>query len=98
VPRAGAVPVTITTSDSSIVTLGAGNTAQATLEAGSRVVPVTFTTTGTPGTAVLTFAFGGEVRQLLVVVGNPPASELPTIFAAPVCVSTSATNTCKADP
>ena len=94
-PRAGAVQVTVTTSDPSIVSVGAGTTAVLTLEAGSLVLPTTFTTLGIEGAAVLSFEFDGLLRELLIVVGNPPASQLPAVVAAPVCVTTDATQPCR---
>jgi hypothetical protein len=94
-PRASAVSVTVTTSDPSIVSVGAGTTMALTLEAGSLVLPTTFTTLGTVGSAVLSFEFDGMRRELLIVVGNPPSSQLPAVMAAPVCVTTDATQPCR---
>ncbi len=85
-PRADAVSVTVTTSNPSVVSLGAGNSAVVTLDAGSLVLPVTFSTTGAEGAALLTFEFDGVRRELLVVVGNPPASQLPAVVAPVVGV------------
>ena len=47
----------------------------------------TFTVaTGLEGVATLTLDAGGEKRQLVVVVGTPPASRIPTIVAPVVGV------------
>jgi hypothetical protein len=85
-PNPQAVAVTVTTSNPSIVTLGASSSIQVTLEAGSLVVPVTFGTTGVEGAALLTFTFDGVTRELLVIVGNPPTSALPAVVAPVVGV------------
>lgn len=85
-PAAGEVGVTITTSDPSLVSIGAGASVSTSISAGARVVPVTFATSGVTGAAILTFEFEGVQRQLLIVVGNPPASELPAVVAPVVGV------------
>jgi hypothetical protein len=76
IPAASPVAVTVTSSDPLVATAAAG-----TIAAGDRVLPVSVSTTGTAGVAVLTFEFDGQRLQLLVVVGNPPASALPALSA-----------------
>ncbi len=75
-PATAPVFVTVTSSNPSVASAGAG-----TIGVGDRVVPVTITTTGAQGVAVLTFEFDGQRRELVVVVGNPAASELPAVVA-----------------
>jgi hypothetical protein len=80
-PRSGDTVVTISSSDPSIATAPGA----ATIPAGQQ--SVTFTVaTGLEGVATLTLDAGGEQRQLVVVVGTPPASRLPTIVAPVVGV------------
>ncbi len=84
-PAATATSVTITSGNPAIVSLGAGASV-VTIDAGGTVAPVAIATSGTSGAAILTFEFGGVRRELLVVVGNPPASELPAVLAPVVGV------------
>lgn len=79
--RAGALPVTVTTSTPSIVSFGAASTVTLNLDAGSLVLPIGLATTGTEGAAILTFEFDGLRRELLFIVGNPPASQLPAVVS-----------------
>jgi hypothetical protein len=83
---ASPVQVTVTTSNPQIVSLGASETVTATLDAGALVVPITFTSAGTEGAAVLTFEFEGQKRELVVVVGNPLPSQIPAAVAPVVGV------------
>jgi methionine-rich copper-binding protein CopC len=79
--QAASTTVVITSSNPAVVGLGAGASATTTLTAGTVAVPVDLFTSGAVGTAVLRFAFDGTVEELLVVVGNPPASDRPAITA-----------------
>ena len=85
-PRPGPLSVTVTTSNPSIVSFGASTTVTASLDAGSLVVPVGVTTTGTEGAAILAFEFEGVRREVLFIVGSPPASQLPAVVAPVVGV------------
>ena len=58
----------------------------ASIPAGSVSVPLDLLTTGTAGAALLRFEFDGLVRELLVIVGDLPASQLPAVTAPPVGV------------
>jgi hypothetical protein len=75
-PRAEQVNVTVTSSDPAVVVTGNG-----TIAAGESVLPVTISTFGNEGAALLTFEFDGQRLALQVVVGNPPASQLPAVTA-----------------
>lgn len=74
-------PVTVTTSNPAVVSLGAANSLVTTLDSGGVSVQLTFSTAGVDGAALLTFEFGNVRRELLVIVGNPPASQLPAVVA-----------------
>jgi hypothetical protein len=80
-PRSGSTVVTISSSDPSIAIV----TEAVAIPAGQQ--SATFTVaTGLEGVATLTLDAGGEKRQLVVVVGTPPASRIPTIVAPVVGV------------
>jgi hypothetical protein len=80
-PTGGAVPVTVVTTDPSVATV----TTAVVIPAGQR--SATFVvSTGVQGVATLTLEAGGERRQVVVVVGTPPASMIPTVFAPVVGV------------
>ena len=80
-PRSGDTVVTISSSDPNIATAPEA----VTIPAGQQ--SATFTVaTGLEGVATLTLDAGGEKRQLVVVVGTPPASRIPTIVAPVVGV------------
>jgi len=80
-PQAADVQVTVTTSNAAIMTLGGSATANFTIPAGQQLLELSLITTGTEGAAALTFTFQDQKRELLVVVGNPPANQLPAITA-----------------
>jgi hypothetical protein len=78
-PAALSTPVTITSSDETVAAvIGA-----VVVAAGSTTATMTIAT-GSNGFAVLTLAAGGEVRELTVIVGTPPAGVIPPIVAPPV--------------
>jgi hypothetical protein len=79
--RATPLTVMVTSGNPSIVAFGASSSITQTIEAGDRVIPIAMTTTGTEGAAVLTFEFDGVRQELLIVVGNPPASQVPAVVA-----------------
>jgi hypothetical protein len=80
-PRASDTPVTISSSDPNVASV-AGDV---TIPAGQ--LSATFTVgTGIEGVATLTLTAAGEMRQLVVVVGTPPASRIPAIVAPVVGV------------
>jgi hypothetical protein len=76
-PRSTATSVTMTSTNPSIAAVGVGTT----IAAGSLVAPVNFVTTGTEGAAVIRFEYDGITRDLLIVVGNPPPSQIPAVTA-----------------
>jgi hypothetical protein len=86
-PRGDALQVTISTSRPDLVSLGAAPSATVTVDAGSTVAPLSVTTSGEAGVAVLTFEFDGVRRQILFVVGDVPASALPVILAPVIGVT-----------
>jgi hypothetical protein len=79
-PLAAATPtsVTITSGNPAIVSVGSP---LVTIDAGNRVAPVTISTSGTSGAAILTFEFDGVRRDMLIVVGDVPASQLPAVVS-----------------
>jgi hypothetical protein len=79
--RATDTSVTITTSDPAIATTTGGASTTVVIPAGSLVAPLGLLTTGTQGAALLRFEFDGTARDLVVVVGNPPASQIPAVTA-----------------
>jgi hypothetical protein len=80
-PRSVDVPVTVTSSDPGVVTVGTGGTAALVIPAGSLVLPITLGTLGVEGAALLSFEFEGQRLDVLVVVGNPLPSQLPAVVA-----------------
>ncbi|MGE5243271.1 MAG: Ig-like domain-containing protein [Betaproteobacteria bacterium] len=80
-PAAAVVSVTVTSSNPSIVAVGGGATTTITIGAGEQVLQLPIDISGTEGAALLTIESGGERRELLVVVGNPPASAIPAVTA-----------------
>jgi hypothetical protein len=83
-PAGASTPVHVTSSNTQVALVAGGAAADVLLGAGEQAVMLPVVTTGTQGTAVLTFEFGGERRELLVIVGTPSASEIPAITAPPV--------------
>ena len=81
--RGTATPVTITSSNPSIVSLGGNASLTTSIAAGSLTVPVPLLTTGATGVAVLRFEFDGGIQDLLVVVGTLSPSQIP-VLSAPV--------------
>jgi len=75
-PSATAVPVTVVTTDPSVATVSSAVSIPAGQQSATLIV-----TTGTQGVATLTVEASGERRQVVVVVGTPPASMIPTVFA-----------------
>jgi hypothetical protein len=80
--RGVATPITISSSNPAVVSAAVSTT----IAAGALVAPVSLLTTGVEGAAVLTFTFDGTTRDLLVVVGNPPPSQIPAVTAPVVGV------------
>ena len=76
-PRATATTVTISSSNPSIVSLGGSATLTTNIAAGNLTASVPLLTTGASGVAVLRFEFGGEIQDLLVVVGTLSPSQIP---------------------
>jgi hypothetical protein len=80
-PAPGDTPVTVTSSNPAVAEV----LDPVTIPAGARTAMFTVTA-GTAGTAELILRGGGEGRVLTVIVGVPPAGNLPPIVAAPVGV------------
>ncbi|MEQ1868664.1 MAG: Ig-like domain-containing protein [Vicinamibacterales bacterium] len=78
---ASSTPVAVTSSNPAIATVSGS----VTIAAGSRSANVTLST-GTPGTATLTFTAGNESREFTVVVGPPEPGTEPPVLARPVGV------------
>jgi hypothetical protein len=85
-PSPGATAVLVTTSDPSIAAIGIDPSASMTIDPGSQVLDLQLSIPGTEGAAVLTFDFNGQRRELVVIVGNPPASAIPVLIAPVVGV------------
>jgi hypothetical protein len=85
-PAATPVQVVVTSSDASIAALGTGATVTVTIDPGTQVINLPLSIIGTEGVAVLTFEFEGQRRELIVIVGNPPASQVPALTAPVVGV------------
>jgi hypothetical protein len=64
-----------------VATLGGGATATGTVNAGEQVLQLQVVVSGTEGAALLTLEFDGQRRELIIIVGNPPASEIPAVTA-----------------
>jgi hypothetical protein len=85
-PNTSATTVTITSSNTAIVGLSGGASSTAIIPAGSVSLPFDLFATGTAGAAILRFEFDGIMRELLIVVGDPPASQLPAVTSPPIGV------------
>jgi hypothetical protein len=81
-----ATVVTVTSSNTNVATLGGAASTTSTIPIGSQSVDLPISLSGTEGAALLTFEFGGVRRELLIVVGNPPASDIPALSAPVVGV------------
>ena len=80
-------PVTVTTSNAAVVSLGGGGSSVTlVLPGNATVLLLGISTSGTIGAAVLTIEIDGVRRELLVVVGDVPASQLPAMTAPVVGV------------
>jgi hypothetical protein len=75
-PAASDTILTVTTSDPNVASV----TAPVVIPAGSQAATLTIAA-GTDGVATLTIEAAGQKRMLVVVVGTPPASRMPTIVA-----------------
>jgi hypothetical protein len=80
-PAGAPVQVSVRTSNSAVVLVGGAASTTVTIAAGEQVASIVVGLTGTEGAALLTIEFNGERRELLVVVGTPPASEIPAVTA-----------------
>jgi hypothetical protein len=78
-PAAAPVQVVVTSSNVGVAALGTGASVTLTIDAGAQVVNLPLSIGGAQGVAVLTFEFGGQRRELIVIVGNPPASQIPAL-------------------
>ncbi len=79
--RGAATPVTVTSGDPSLVALAGGSTVTTQVEAGTVAIPLDLRTAGTAGAVVLRFELDGTTYELLVVVGDPPPSQIPAVTA-----------------
>jgi hypothetical protein len=85
-PAAAPVQVTVSSSHPAVASLAGGASASFTIGAGRQVVELPLSIAGVEGASVLVFEFAGERRELLVVVGAPPADRLPALVAPVVGV------------
>jgi hypothetical protein len=79
--RVTATPMTVTSSNPSVVSIGGSASLTTQVPAGNVTVPVPLLTSGTTGVAILRFEFEGRLQDLLVVVGNLPPTEIPALTA-----------------
>jgi hypothetical protein len=68
--------VVVTTTDASVASVSGSPV----VPVGSRVASLHIVT-GVQGVATLTLRAGAEVTQIVVVVGTPPASQMPLVTA-----------------
>ncbi|HXH06729.1 MAG TPA: carboxypeptidase regulatory-like domain-containing protein [Vicinamibacterales bacterium] len=85
-PAAAPVPVTVSSSNTAVASVAGGASANVIIGAGQQAVELPLSIAGAEGSSVLVFEFAGERRELLVVVGSPPASQLPALVAPVVGV------------
>ncbi|MGB2715170.1 MAG: Ig-like domain-containing protein [Vicinamibacterales bacterium] len=82
-PAAGPIQVTVTSGAPSLVSFGGAGSTTVTIAQGEQTIELPLSISGTPGATLLFFEFEGQRRELLVIVGNPPNSQLP-LLTAPV--------------
>jgi hypothetical protein len=82
-PAPAPIQVSITSGAPSIVNVGVSGSTTATIAQGQQVIDLPLSIAGTQGAPVLVFEFGGQRRELLVIVGTPPAAQIP-LLAAPI--------------
>jgi hypothetical protein len=75
-PAGSATPVVVSTTDASVASVSGSPV----VPVGSRVASLHIVT-GVQGVATLTLRAGAEVTQIVVVVGTPPASQMPLVTA-----------------
>jgi hypothetical protein len=80
-PAANATIATITSSNVAIAMVGGGATTTVSIAAGERILQLPVVINGAQGAALLTIEVNGVRRELVVIVGNPPASEIPAVTA-----------------
>src|SRR5262249_15755392 len=80
-PASASTLVTVTSSNTDVVTLASGASTTVTVNAGERVVQLPIGITAAEGAALLPVDGSGVRRELLIVVGNPPASDIPALTA-----------------
>jgi len=86
-PAGQATSVSVTTNNPSVATINGGaSSATLVVNAGEQVLQLPIELSGAQGAALLTFEFDGQRHELVIVVGNPPASEIPAVTAPVVGV------------
>ena len=80
-PAASATIATVTSGNIAVVTVGGGATTTVAIGTGERVLHLPIAISGTQGAALLTIEVNGQRRELVVIVGNPPASQIPAVTA-----------------
>ena len=80
---AAPIQVTVTSRDPSLVSIGGLGSTTVTIAQGEQTIDLSLAIAGTRGAAQLVFEFEGQRRELLVIVGEPPNSQLP-LLAAPI--------------
>ena len=80
-PSATDVQVVVSSSNPAVATVGGGEKYDRDDPCWPTGIRSVIATAGTEGAAILTFEFGGQRRQLTIVVGNPPANQIPAATA-----------------
>jgi hypothetical protein len=85
-PAGAPVQVAITSGNPAVALLAGSATTTVTIDAGGQVLRLPLALSGAEGASLLTIEFNGQRRELLIVVGNPPASQIPAVTAPVVGV------------
>ncbi len=80
---AAPIQVTVTSGAPSLVSIGGLGSTTVTIAQGEQTIDLPLAIAGTRGAAQLVFEFEGQRRELLVIVGEPPTSQLP-LLSSPV--------------
>jgi hypothetical protein len=85
-PASAPVTITVTTSNAAVVALSGATSTSVVIGAGEQTAQVPIEISGEEGAALLTIEVNGGRRELLVVIGDPPASQIPALTAPVVGV------------
>ena len=85
-PAAAPVSVTVTSGNPAVASFAGSASTTITINIGDQVLQLPVSISGVAGATLLTIEFNGVRRELLIVVGNPSASEIPAVTAPVVGV------------